>query len=564
MKFNRDQENYQQWLHHPQLDSDIKAELLTASDQDLQLAFGDLELEFGTAGIRGIMGPGPGLFNRYTIKKVTIALATYLRDHYPHQLYRGVVIGHDNRHHSKEFAQLVAEILTSFQIPAYLFKNNQMMPTPIVSFATKKLAAVAGIVITASHNPAIYNGYKIYDPSGTQLADEVTVEIAKRMHELPNILAWTFSPQKSLIKTIPNSIFNSYSQMIKKLQFYPRATKSKHNLKVVYSGCNGTGNLFTPHFLSEFGYQVIDVPEHQFEDPDFKNVGNPNPEFSPVWELPLKYAQDHNADIVIINDPDADRIGLAVNDGNNHFVRLNGNETGPLLIDWKLSQQKIRHRLPLHPALYSSFVTSNLGDRIAEETYGAQVIKTLTGFKWMGAEINREAERNLNFVFAYEESFGYVLDEATRDKDGIQAAVVLAEMAWFHKVKRDQTLLDYLNQLYQSYGYYYTTTLNYNVKPEEKKLILDPLMARLRQNTYRELGNLPVEKVEDYKDGLCNMPGQNLLKFYFEDGSWIAIRPSGTEPKLKIYFVIVDKNEMLAKLKYEKLLTALSQDLKIF
>ncbi|AGJ91013.1 phospho-sugar mutase [Mycoplasma putrefaciens] len=560
MNFDKTNKTYLDWINNPNLDQELKELLLNASDQELSAAF-NLELEFGTAGIRGILGAGPGRFNVYTIKKVTIAYAKLLLKKYHNRLQDGVVVGHDNRHNSSKFAKLVAEILTSFGIKAYLFKDNAMKPTPVVSFATKTLNCIGGIVITASHNPSQYNGYKIYDPAGCQLMPEDTDVIASEMDKIQDILNWTFTAKKELLETVSQKVIDKYFEMIKNLEFYKNQQKSKSQIKIIFSAVNGTGTEFTPIVLEQSGYDVIQVAEHAFEDETFKNVINPNPEFDPAWKIPLEYAKKYDADLIIMNDPDADRFGMAVKH-NNQFIRLNGNETGPVLIDWKLDNLKRLNKLPKNPALYSSFVTSDLGDRIASEGYGATIVKTLTGFKWMGNEIAKEKDNGLNFVFAYEESFGYVLDDSTRDKDGIQASIMIAEACWYYKQK-NMTLIDYLDSLYDKYGYYFTDTINLNFKPEEKDLKIKPLMQSLRTKGLIEIANLKVIKTEDYINGLYNMPGQDLLKFYLEDKSWFAVRPSGTEPKLKIYFIGVDKSHKLAKQKVSAIYQELKQLLEI-
>ncbi|AOG60236.1 phosphoglucomutase/phosphomannomutase [Spiroplasma helicoides] len=557
--FEKTNNIYQEWINNKSLDLELKEILNNYNDEELSAAFG-IKLEFGTAGIRGVLGAGPGRFNIYTIKLVTISYAKLLQSKYPNDLARGVVIGHDNRHNSKKFAQIAAEILTSFGIKAYLFKNNEMKPTPVVSFATKALNAIGGIVITASHNPAIYNGYKIYDEFGCQLIDDDTKIIANYMEEINDILDWTYKTDNDLLETVDEKIIIQYKDMIANLQFYKNQPRDDFSL--IYSAVNGTGTEFTPPLLRDFGYKVIEVEEHSFEDETFKNVGNPNPEFDKAWEIPMQYGQKHkDASIMIIQDPDADRIGCAINH-NGEWVRIDGNQTGPLLIEWKLSQLKLANKMPKNPAMYSSFVTSDLGDRIASETYGVKVIKTLTGFKWMGSEILKEPARNLNFVFAYEESYGYVIDSSTRDKDGIQAATMLVEAAWYYK-KQGKTLIDVLNELFEKYGYYYTYTENLNFKPEEIKSKVEPIMKKLRKEGFDSLGGLELKFAEDYIDGLFNMPGQNLMKFYFSEGSWIAIRPSGTEPKVKIYFVVVATDEEEAKTKCESLKNSLKDFLEI-
>lgn len=559
MSFDKKNLLYQEWNNNPGLDKEMREILSSATPTELNNAFG-LELEFGTAGIRGIMGAGPGRFNVYTIKKVTRGYAQLLKAKYSDQLSQGVVVGHDSRHNSAKFAQLTAEVLTSEGIKVYLFRKNQMQPTPVVSFATRKLKALGGIVITASHNPAEYNGYKIYDSTGCQLMPQDTDIINQEISKIDDILTWNFQPSKKLISKVPHKVIRAYKKMINNLQFYPRSL-SKANLRIVYSGVNGTGRLYVPGLLKHQGYEVIEVKEHSEPDENFTYVGNPNPEFSPAWKYPLAYAKQHDADLILINDPDADRLGVAIKTKKGYEV-LTGNQVGALLINWKLSQMKLKQTLPTNPVMYSSFVTADLGDRIAQDEYQVKVIKTLTGFKWMGHEMNQEPERGLNFVFAYEESIGYVLDDSTRDKDGIQAAIVIAELVWKTKVDF-RTLNDVLDDIYQKYGYYDTTTVNLNFKPEEKVAKIDPIMQELRTKGLSQLADSKVEKTEDYLPGLYNMPGQNLLKFYFQDGSWIALRPSGTEPKLKIYFNVIASTAKKAKSTQVKLEKALRELLNL-
>ncbi|WP_338984095.1 phospho-sugar mutase [Spiroplasma endosymbiont of Othius punctulatus] len=560
--FDKKNTKYLEWIENENLIPELREHLLNANDDELNAAF-SISLEFGTAGIRGVLGAGPGRFNIYTIKQVTRAYVELLKQKHPKDLAtRGIVVGHDNRYKSIEFANAVAEILTSLGVKAYLFKNNDMKPTPVVSYAVKDLNTIGGIVVTASHNPAIYNGYKIYDEFGCQLIDSDTVVISKEMEiDSENMIDWNYVPNKKLLLEVSNSTIENYNTMIKKLQFHEKADKNK--FEIIYSAVNGTGTEFVPPILEESGYKVIQVEEHAFEDPSFKNVINPNPEFPPAWEIPLKkYGKANpNANIIVMTDPDADRIGLAVNH-NNEWIRLDGNQTGPLLIDWKLSQLKAINKIPKNPALYSSFVTSDLGDRIAAETYGVKVVKTLTGFKWMGSEILKEKDNGLNFVFAYEESYGYVLDSSTLDKDGIQAAIMLSEMAWFYKTKHNKSLIDVLHDLYAKYGFYTTYTENLNFKPEEIKSKIDPILSKFRNNPPKEFAGLKMIKQEDYINGLHNMPGQNLLKFYYEDGSWFAVRPSGTEPKVKIYFIAVAKDEKESKTKLDKMLVELKNFIK--
>ncbi|WP_342269136.1 phospho-sugar mutase [Spiroplasma endosymbiont of Aspidapion aeneum] len=554
----KNNKQYKDWIENVNVDEELKNELKNMNQNEIKFAF-ENKLTFGTAGIRGILGVGPGKFNIFTIRSVTRAYARLIRNKFK-DCTRKIVIGHDNRHKSKEFAMEAAKILSSYDINVLLFKDNEMRPTPVVSFLTSKLQCSGGIVITASHNPKEYNGYKIYDEFGCQLVDEETQLISEYMEKYDDILNWKYIENNDKIKYVCEKDEDYYNNIISDLQFFKN---DKKNLTVIYSAVNGTGTKYVPKFLSQSNFNVIEVKEHAYEDPDFINVGNPNPEFEKAWEIPLIYAKKNkDADIIVITDPDADRLGVAVkHDGKWH--RLNGNETGPLLIEWRLKNLKERNLLPKNPALYSSFVTSNLGDRVANEKYGVKIIKTLTGFKWMASEILKEEQRDLNFVFAYEESFGYVIDKSTKDKDGIQAAMAICEAAWYYKVKENKTLIDKLDDLYKEFGYYYTKTINLNFKPEELKLKIEPIIEKMRNEQFGDIDGIDISFIEDYKEGLFNMPSQNLLKFYFVDNSWFAIRPSGTEPKVKIYFVCVDSSMERAKQKFKSFSDFLSKFISV-
>jgi len=529
----------------------LQTQLEKMQPTEIELAFSN-ELEFGTAGMRGMIGPGTNRINEITIMKATLAFITYLKRTYSiKELAQGIIIAHDNRHFSTEFSWLTAKLFAKHNILVFLFKDNDLRPTPVLSYSILKINALAGIVITASHNPPEYNGYKIYDQYGCQFLPNVTDIIGEIMTKLDDDFQIEFPYDTSLIKEIAPTVETNYRNDIKKLQFYPQQTR---NFKIVFSNLHGTSREWVKPILEECGYQVILVTEQADYDPDFKGVVSPNPEVKATFDLAIQYAKKHDAQLIILNDPDADRIGIAVKHLND-YVLLTGNETAPILLEYLLSHYQKRKLMPKKPVMYNTFVSTTLTDAIAK-TYGCQVIKTLTGFKWIGAEMLKEKERDLNFVFGFEEAYGYVIKDITRDKDGIQAAIVLAEAAWYY-YQQQKSLVDILTTIYQKFGYYYCHTVNIILTGTAGQKTINTMLEDLRVSNITSLNNIAISKVEDYQTGLYGMPGQNLLKFYFIDGSWFAARASGTEPKIKFYFVCVDQSTKAAKAK----MTAMYQEL---
>lgn len=547
-------ENYKIWKQQI-LPNHLKKQLDKMSDEEIFEAFTN-NLEFGTAGMRATVGPGTSKINEVTIIKATIAVIEYLKTQFSKEELknRGVVVAHDNRHFSKEFAQLTAEVLAHNNILAYLFKNNDLRPTPVLSYSIRKINAVSGIVITASHNPPEYNGYKIYDENGCQFLPNITNIIAENMLNLQDQFNFSFSYDKNFLKEVPEKIEEQYRYDIKSLQFYPN---KKRNIKIVFSNLHGTSKEWVVPILEQAGYEVIVVKEQSDYDPDFKGVISPNPEVKATFSLAVKYGKTYNADLIILNDPDADRVGIAVKH-QGEFILLNGNQTAPILLEYILSHYQKRKIMPKNPVMYNTFVTGTLSDEVAK-SYGCQVIKTLTGFKWIGAEILKEKERGINFVFGFEEAYGYVIKDITRDKDGIQAAMVLAEATWYY-LQQNKTLVDILTWIYQKFGYYYCYTVNLVLKGQDGQKQIADMIDILRKENIKSLANINLIKKEDYLKGLYNMPGQNLLKFYFQDGSWFAVRPSGTEPKIKFYFVCIDKDITTAKLKMNNMYQELAKN----
>lgn len=546
-------QEYQKWLENKDVSTEIKNQLQKMTSDEINHAFSST-LSFGTAGIRGIIGPGTARMNIYTIKRATIAFVEYLQSHYSKNelCTRGVIIAHDNRHYSIEFSQETANIFTSYGIPAYLFTDNELRPTPLLSYSIRKLQALAGVVITASHNPPAYNGFKIYDDNGCQFLPVATDEIADNMNQIS--LDDVFRPtinnnQSELLRTVPKAVEIDYLSDISALQFYPEAQR---DIKIIFSNQHGTSRDWVMKLLQGNNYDVTPVKEQWDFDPNFSGTPSPNPEDAAAFNLAIRDAKLVQADLILVNDPDSDRIGIGVLH-NGEYVLLNGNETAPVLLEYLLSHYQQRNIMPKQPIMYNTFVTGNLSDLVAE-SYGCQVIKTLTGFKWIGSEMAKIPTQN--FVFGFEEAYGYVVKDLTRDKDGIAAALVLAEACDFYK-KQNQTLVDVLFAIYEKFGYFYCNTVNLILEGAAGQNQIKTILATLRTTPINMLNGLELVKKEDYLKGLHNMPPQDLLKFYFADGSWFAVRGSGTEPKIKFYFVCVDKSLSAAttkmKLMYQEL-----------
>ncbi|MFU0251813.1 phospho-sugar mutase [Spiroplasma sp. Moj] len=541
-------DNLKLWKDAKNLDPTLAAEFQQMSEADLIAAFSN-DLEFGTAGLRGLLGPGTGKMNLYTIRRATLAFMQYLKTIYSATdlKSKGIVIGHDNRHFSAEFAQEVANIFASNNIKAILFTNNDLRPTPMVSYTIRKIKAVAGVIITASHNSREYNGYKIYDHNGSQFLPVATDVIGENYLKIKKeVFTLTLNPDSTLITYVAKEVEDNYVSDVKAMQFYPN---QKRNIKIVFSNLHGTSKEWTPRILKECGYDVTIVEEQFDNDPNFTFAPNPNPELTECYDLALKYAKKINADIIILNDPDADRLGIGVKIKDYEYYLMTGNETAPVLIEYLFSHYQRQKTLPKNGVMYNTFVTGNLSDKVAE-SYGVQVIKTLTGFKWIGDQMSKAADKGLEFLFGFEEAYGYVLKDITRDKDGIQSSLVLAEACWYYH-NQGKTLYDVLVEQYNNFGYFFCKTVNLVRDGIDGKKIINNMLKKLRQETITSLDKIKCIKKEDYLHGLYEMPGQDLLKFYFADGSWFAVRASGTEPKIKFYFVCVDKTNEEAKRKME-------------
>lgn len=548
---------YQRWLEHADLDPRLKRELQSITGEaDIEDRF-YRHLEFGTGGLRGVIGAGTNRMNIYTVRRATEGLARYLLKNVPDAKSKGVVIAYDSRRMSPEFAAETAGVLANNGILAYLFE--ELRPTPVLSFAVRYLQAAAGIVITASHNPPEYNGYKVYGADGGQIPPSVADRILAEINGIENeLLVPSLSREdgaaKGLIRLIGEEIDREYTRRLLTLSLQPETVRQvADDFRIVFTPLHGTGNKPVRRVLEEMGFtRVYVVPEQEFPDSDFSTVAFPNPEDRQAFELAIKLAQRVDADIIIGTDPDADRMGVVAKNGSGGYVALNGNQTGALLLQYLLEQRKAAGTLPANGVVLKTIVTSELGRAIAA-AYNMATVDTLTGFKFIGEKIEEYARSGqYTFLFGYEESYGYLIGDFVRDKDAVQAAMMCCEMAAFYKSK-GLTLHDALRQIHRTYGYYLEDLASFTFKGKQGLEKINRMMDDLRSHPLSSVGSLRVSKLNDYLVGIGGLPKANVLKYILEDGSWVAIRPSGTEPKIKFYFSAVDKSREAAAAKLDRL-----------
>lgn len=545
---------YTHWCNSKELDEKDRAELKALEDNDKELKerFSN-DLEFGTGGLRGVIGVGTNRINKYMIRKTTQGFAQYIKNAGEEACARGVVIAHDNRRFSVEFSLETAGVLAANGIKAYVF--DSLRPTPELSFAVRELGAFGGVVITASHNPPEYNGYKLYDERGCQLVphvnDEVVAEIEKIDDPL-SVKSLTKEEAGDLIVTLDKDIDEKYYNAVMSVAINPDINKK--GIKIIYSPQHGTGNVPVREVLDRLGYNVIPVEEQCVPDTEFSKTLNPNPETAEAYVLALEYAKRENADIVITTDPDCDRLGVAVkHDGE--YLRMTGNQSAAVLLEYILSQRTALGTLPKNGVMFNTIVTSDLGDRICEN-YGVSVEKTLTGFKFIGDKIyQHEQAKDKVYVFGYEESYGCLAADFVRDKDAVQASLLLCEAAAFYNEK-GITLIDVLKSLYNKYGFYLDALDNFTFKGLEGADKIKNLMDSLRDNAPESVNGIKITVIEDYQSQAmlnAGFPKSNVLKFILEDGSWVAVRPSGTEPKCKFYFSVVAGDKAMAESKLSEM-----------
>lgn len=517
------------------LDEDTKQELLKIIDEkELEDRFYK-DLQFGTGGLRGIMGAGPNRMNKYTVGKATLGLANYLLENFSGE--KRVVIAYDSRNHSSEFAKDVAQVLAAKGITAYIF--TQIMPTPVLSFAVKHLRCTAGIVITASHNPKEYNGYKVYDQNGCQLVPKYADQVIAYINRITDVRAvprldFEVAKCSGLVQEVGEEVLEAFLAAVRTQSLY----SAPSDLKVVYTPLHGTGNVPVRRILS--AYDVAVVSAQELPDGNFSTVRSPNPEEKDALTLAIEQARQEQADLVLGTDPDCDRVGIAVRHKDD-YVLMSGNQVGALLVDFVLRFKK--DTVNEKSTLVKTIVTNDLGAQIGRK-HGLQVVETLTGFKYIGNCINRyEQGGNNEFVIGYEESYGYLVGTHARDKDAVVASMLICETAAYHKA-HGKTLVDALADLYQEYGFYRDALDSFTLKGKDGAQRIRDIMSAFR--TAGSAAFPQVVQVIDYAEGVGDLPKENVLKFVFESGSWLAIRPSGTEPKLKVYYSVRGKNEAKA------------------
>ncbi|MBQ1567621.1 MAG: phospho-sugar mutase [Erysipelotrichaceae bacterium] len=540
------QEKYQQWVSKKDLDPALKAELLAMSEEEKKDAF-YIDAEFGTAGMRNLLGAGTNRLNIYVIQRANVGFAKYILSQ-PDGAKRGVAISYDNRHQSYRFALESARVLTNYGIRCYIFEA--LRPTPELSFAVRYLKCAGGIMVTASHNPKEYNGYKVYDDTGCQLLPEDVKIIVDEINKVEDILSVKTADDETfykLVTWIGEEVDRAYYDAVKTCEINHDIDKS--DFKIVFSPQHGADNMPVRTVLKELGYNCIPVLAQCCPDPDYTNTKSPNPEVEASYEMAIRLGKDNDADVVVVTDPDGDRLGVVARH-NGEYVLMSGNQSAAVYLEYILSQLKAKGQLPANGVMYNTIVTSDLGELVAR-SYGVDVEKTLTGFKFIGDKIRKyEKTGEKVFLFGYEESYGCVIKDFVRDKDGVQAVLTAAECGAYYKAQ-GKDLIDVLNELYEKHGTFKETQVALAKSGEAGLKRIAEIMSDLRKDTPKEIGGLKVVSVEDYqtstktKDGVetaIDLPKSNVLKYYLEDGSWIAARPSGTEPKIKFYFSIKGKD----------------------
>ena len=544
------EQTYEIWDNYEPLEETLKAELLSlkGNNHKLEDAF-YAPLEFGTAGMRGIIGVGINRMNQYTIRQATEGLALFMDSLGDETKKRGVAIAYDSRHQSPEFAMEAAKTLGAHNIPAFVFES--LRPTPELSFAVRQLNAYAGIMITASHNPAAYNGYKVYGEDGGQMPPKEADALTSYVRNVENSLTVAVMPEadlksKGLLTILGEDMDQLYLEQVKAVTIdHELIKKMSDKMKLVFTPLHGTGQMLGERALANAGFKGITVvPEQAVPDPDFSTVKSPNPEDPAAFEYALRLGKEIDADLLVATDPDADRLGIAVKTTVGNYEVLTGNQIASLMLYYLLTVQREKGLLPVDGVVLKSIVSSELPTAIAEQ-FGVKMVDVLTGFKFIAEKIKQyETDNSQTFLFGFEESYGYLVKPFVRDKDAIQALVLIAEVAAYYK-EQDKTLYDGLQDLYHEFGHYQEKTISITMDGIEGAGKIKELIAKFRKESPREFAGIGVECVEDfetrertYKDGkkeTIDMPSSNVLKYKMVDGSWLAIRPSGTEPKIKFY-----------------------------
>jgi phosphoglucomutase len=541
---------YEQWIDSDKLDEKMRKELQDlGKDPELKKDAFYKQLEFGTAGMRGVLGPGVNRMNIFTIRQATEGLARFMDTQDPETKRRGVAIAYDSRHMSPEFAMEAAKTLAKHDIPSFVFES--LRPTPELSFAVRFENAFTGIMITASHNPAEYNGYKVYGEDGGQMPPEDADALTKFVRAVENpleveVLADEEVEHSGLINIIGDEVDSEYLKEIKSVTINQELIDEMgKELKLVYTPLHGTGKMLGEKALKQAGFEkFVLVPEQAIADPDFSTVKSPNPEEHSAFEYAIKLGEQEGADLLIATDPDADRLGAAVRLPDGRYQVLTGNQIGAIMIRYILEAHKQAGTLPANAVVLKSIVSSELATTIAD-SYNVKMVDVLTGFKFIAEKIQQyEDDNSQTFMFGFEESYGYLIKSFVRDKDAIQALVLLAEVAAYYK-KQGKTLYDGLQDIFEEYGYYAEKTISVTLSGAEGAEQIKTIMGNLRNEAPKAFADVAVTLTEDFKvskaidaegnETAIDMPASDVLKYTLADETWIAVRPSGTEPKIKFY-----------------------------
>ena len=549
-------DNYNRWLNSSRVDEATKEVLRNMNQQEIDDAFFK-DVEFGTAGMRGVLGPGTNRLNNFTVRKATVAFGKYLLELFPNAKEMGVVISHDNRHMSREFTLLSASVLNDLGIKTYIF--DSLRPTPELSFAVRYLKACGGIMITASHNPKQYNGYKVYDETGCQLVPDKIARLLEIIASLPNELDVEYEVEqvKGENVLLDKSVDDEYVKLVERIAINKDLDKS--NFKVVFTPNHGTSYVNSMRIFSDLGYKIYPVLSQIDPDPDFSGTLSPNPEDPRSFIEPIKLAKEIDADLIVMTDPDGDRVGLGYKASDGSYQTLTGNQSAALLMDYIFDQKKQRGQLSKNGVMYNTIVTSSIGEQIASY-YGVKTEQFLTGFKFIGNRIDyyEKLGNGPKFEFGYEESYGCLIAPFARDKDGCQAILMYCEMALFYFL-RGLRLDEAWDNLCKRFGYHQDIAYSLEFFGSEGQEKMNNLMKVLHDNPFITINGLKVTAVDDIEASAhyvkldeenvsstpINLPKSNVVKLYLEDGSTVTVRPSGTEPKVKFYIGTVSKEKPL-------------------
>ncbi|HFJ9450173.1 phospho-sugar mutase [Bacillus thuringiensis] len=551
-------QEFSRWLSYAELDTELKEQLENMKQDEKKIEDSFYKnLEFGTGGMRGELGAGTNRLNVYTVRKATQGLAKFIEKLGEEAKKRGVVVAYDSRHKSPEFAMEVAATLGAHGITTYVFES--LRPTPVLSFAVRHLHTVSGIVLTASHNPPEYNGYKVYGEDGGQLPPKEADELISYVNAVEDELTVEVANVEQLkadglLHIIGQEVDDAYAAELNNVIINKEMVqKVGKDLKIVFTPLHGTSNISVRRGLEEVGFtDVTVVKEQELPDPNFSTVKSPNPEEHAAFEYAIRDGEKVGADVLIATDPDADRLGVAVRNHDGEFQVLTGNQTGALMLDYLLSQKKENGTLPENGVVLKTIVTSEIGRTIAR-AYGLDTVDTLTGFKFIGEKIKQyEESGQYEFQFGYEESYGYLIRPFCRDKDAVQSVLFACEVAAYYK-SQGKTLYDGLLEVFEKYGFFREDLVSLTLKGKDGAEQIQEMMATFRENPPKEVAGLTVVAVEDYKASIItslqdghkeeiHLPKSNVLKYQLEDGSWFCLRPSGTEPKIKFYFGVQDNS----------------------